>query len=97
MALNSSKIHQRMLTGITLNDLLEDWTASTEENLVSFELSLIIRNINLRWSEKVCQLRVYFSAIVAVCMLVQTNSSFVYKSQCRDNERNNLNEGVKMS
>ena len=66
MALNSSKIHQRMLTGITLNDLLEDWTASTEENLVSFELSLIIRNINLRWSEKVCQLRVYFSAIFSV-------------------------------
>ena len=55
-----------MLTGITLNDLLEDWTASTEENLVSFELSLIIRNINLRWSEKVCQLRVYFSAIFSV-------------------------------
>ena len=33
-----------MLTGIALNDLLEDWTASTEDNLVSFELSLIIRN-----------------------------------------------------
>ena len=27
-----------------LNDLLEDWTASTEDNFVSFKLSLIIRD-----------------------------------------------------
>ena len=27
-----------------LNDLLEDWTASTKDKLVSFELSLIIRD-----------------------------------------------------
>ena len=37
-------MNQRMLTWIAVNDLLEDWTASTEDNLVSFELSLIIRD-----------------------------------------------------
>ena len=33
-----------MLTWIAVNDLLEDWTAGNEDNLVSFELSLIIRD-----------------------------------------------------
>ena len=44
IALNSSQINQSMLTWIAINDLLEDRTASTEDNLVSFELSLIIRD-----------------------------------------------------
>ena len=37
----SSHINQRMLTWTTVDDLLEDWT---EDNLVSFELSLLIRD-----------------------------------------------------
>ena len=44
MALNSSQIDQRMLTWIAVNDLLKDWTAGTEDNLVGFEQSLIIRD-----------------------------------------------------
>ena len=31
-----------MLTWIAVNDLLKDWTAGTEDNLVSSELSLVI-------------------------------------------------------
>ena len=31
-----------MLTWIVVEDLLKNWTANTENNLVSFELSLII-------------------------------------------------------
>ena len=42
MILNSHEINQRMWTWIVVNDLLENWTASTENNLVSFELNLII-------------------------------------------------------
>ena len=37
-------MNQRMLTWIAVNDLLKDWTAGTEDNLVSFELSFIIRD-----------------------------------------------------
>ena len=33
-----------MLTWIVVNDLLKNWTGSTENNPVSFELSLIIRD-----------------------------------------------------
>ena len=33
-----------MLTWIVVNDLLKHWTTSTENNLVSFELSQIIRD-----------------------------------------------------
>ena len=32
------------MTWIAVNDLLKNWTARTENNLVSFELSLIIRD-----------------------------------------------------
>ena len=32
------------MTWIAVNDLLKDWTASTEDNLVGFELNLIIRD-----------------------------------------------------
>ena len=42
MTLNSSQIYEWMLTWIVVDDLLKNWTASTENNLVSFELSLII-------------------------------------------------------
>ena len=42
IALNSSQINQSMLTWIAINDLLEDRTASIEDNLLNFELSLII-------------------------------------------------------
>ena len=42
MILNSHEINQRMLTWIVVDDLLKNWTASSENNLVSFELSLII-------------------------------------------------------
>ena len=38
-----------MLTGIALNDLLEDWTASTEDNFVGFKLSLIISDQRDIW------------------------------------------------
>ena len=44
MTLNSSQINQRMLTLIAIKDLLKNWTGSTENNPVSFELSLIIRD-----------------------------------------------------
>ena len=40
--MNSSQINQRMLTRITVNNLLQNWTGSTENNLVSLKLSLII-------------------------------------------------------
>ena len=33
-----------MLTWIVVDDFLKNWTASTENNLMSFELSLIIRD-----------------------------------------------------
>ena len=36
------KSNQRMLTWIVVNDHLKNWTASTENNLVGFELSLIL-------------------------------------------------------
>ena len=42
--MNSLQIDQRMLTGIVLNDILEDRTASTEDKLVSLEQSLIVRD-----------------------------------------------------
>ena len=42
--LNSSQINQWILTWIVVDDLLKNWTASTENNLVSFELSLIVRD-----------------------------------------------------
>ena len=42
MILNSHEINQRMWTWIVVNDLFENWTASTQNNLVSLELSLII-------------------------------------------------------
>ena len=42
MTLNSSQIYQRMLTWIAVDDFLKNWTASTENNFVGFELSLII-------------------------------------------------------
>ena len=44
MTLNYSQIDKRMLTRIDINDLLENWTTSTENNPVSSKLSLIIRD-----------------------------------------------------
>ena len=44
LALNSSQINQRMMTWIAVNDLLKDQTAGTKDNLVGFELNLVIRD-----------------------------------------------------